>query len=125
MDREYSCHRDGKFIIVPPIEELCLELKDKFLRQEEEKKRLIEENKHLKSVSYKDDELRRLKEELSIIEKQNRNGFVITDDELEKINEWKKNNKSHSYTYSFVTTSIGVEGTISNEKNSFVFRELG
>ena len=34
-DVRYSTYRDGEYITVPPMDELCLALKDKFMRQEE------------------------------------------------------------------------------------------
>ena len=34
-DNSYCAYRDGKFVEVPKIEDLCLALKDKFMRQEE------------------------------------------------------------------------------------------
>ena len=47
-DNSYCAYRDGKFVEVPKIEELCLALKDKFMRQEERNQYLSEENKKLK-----------------------------------------------------------------------------
>ena len=44
-DNSYCAYRDGKFVEVPKIEELCLALKDKFMRQEECNQYLSEENK--------------------------------------------------------------------------------
>ena len=47
-DNSYCAYRDGKFVEVPKIEDLCLALKDKFMRQEERNQYLSEENKKLK-----------------------------------------------------------------------------
>lgn len=131
MDTRYSAHRDGEFITVPPIEELCLILKDKFLRQEETIKRLMEENKRLKSDAYKDEELSKMRSELDKIRKEYYNGFPISDEEKKKIDEWKKSrmfkqfSKIGGFTYKFSPTPIGTSGIITDGKEEFTFRELG
>ena len=124
-------HREGEFITVPPIEKLCLMLKDKFLRQEDTIKRLMEENKRLKSEAYKDEELANMKQELDKMRKEYYNGFPISDEEKKKIDEWKKNRmckqftKPGNFTYKFSPTSIGISGVITDGKEEFRFRELG
>ena len=60
-DNSYCAYRDGKFVEVPKIEELCLALKDKFMRQEECNQYLSEENKKLKEGIWEKEETARLK----------------------------------------------------------------
>lgn len=132
MDTRYSAHRDGESITVPPIEELCLILKDKFLRQEETIKRLIEENKRLKSEAYKDEELFKMRSEFDKMRKEYYNGFPVSDEEKKKIDEWKKSRYKGNITtiggrfvYKFFPTSIGTSGVITDGEDEFEFRELG
>lgn len=134
MDHSYSSYRDGQYVEVPPIDKLCLSLKDKFLRQEEENQKLREENKYLKSEHYKDETIAKLKEELDQVTKDLYRGFGISKEEYEKIREWKK---SHSkvntgaiggrYEYRFFPTGIGTSGKIIDliTKEEFTFCELG
>lgn len=45
-DNKYWTSRDGQMVTVPPIDELCLALKEKFMRQLEDNQRLKEENEN-------------------------------------------------------------------------------
>ena len=129
-DIRYSTYRDAKYITVPPMDELCLALKDKFIRQEEVIKDLKEEIKRLKDENWKDNELQSMKEQYDKMKKDYFRGFPISKEESEKINDWinKHEKEKHprrpkmsyprggaiggSYSYHFVPTSIGIFGTV-------------
>ena len=128
-DARYFTYRDGKDITVPPIDELCLALKDKFMRQEETIESLRDEIKKLKDENWKDSELQSIKEQYDKMREDYYRGFPISKEESEKINAWinKHEKEKHPrpekslprggaiggcYTYYFTTTSIGVFGTI-------------
>lgn len=128
-DARYSTYRDGEYIMVPPIDELCSALKEKFIGQEEEIERLKEEIKNLKDEHWKDNELQSMKEQYDEMKEDYYRGFPISKEEKEKINAWinKHEKEKHScsendfsrggaiggcYCYTFIPTSIGVFGSI-------------
>ena len=45
-DIEYCTYRDGKYVKVPKIDDLCLALKEKFLSQQKVIDKLKKENKN-------------------------------------------------------------------------------
>ena len=129
-DVTYSTYRDGQYINVPPMDELCLALKDKFMRQEETIEVLRDEIKRLKDKNWKDEELQAMKKNFDKMQKDYWRGFPITEEEDKKIKEWinKHEEEKHPrtkmdymprggaiggcYSYHFVPTSIGTFGTI-------------
>ena len=141
VDVRYSAYRDNKYIEVPPMNELCLALKDKFMRQEEKIEHLEEEIKKLKDENWKDNELQSMKEQYDKMREDYYRGFPISKEEKEKINAWinKHEKEKHPrpeksfprggaiggcYSYHFVPTSIGVFGSIKcNCGEKFTFQE--
>jgi hypothetical protein len=128
-DVRYSAYRDGEYITVPPIDQLCLALKEKFIGQEEEIEHLKEEIKNLKDEHWKDNELQSMKKQYDEMKEDYYRGFPISKEEKERINAWVKKHEKEkhfysendfprggaiggSYTYYFTPTSIGVFGTI-------------
>lgn len=131
-DTSYCAYRDGKFVEVPKIDELCLALKDKFMRQEEKMKYLSEENKRLKEGVWEKEESARLKSEYEQMKHEYHHlGFPITEEEKEKIDEWTK---THECTtrgtlryrkFIFSPTELGVVGEVKCScGQTFTFREL-
>ena len=84
VDVRYSAYRDNKYIEVPPMNELCLALKDKFMRQEEKIEHLEEEIKKLKDENWKDNELQSMKEQYDKMREDYYRGFPISKEEKEK-----------------------------------------
>lgn len=128
-DERYSVYRNGKYTMVPPINELCSALKEKFIGQEERIEYLKEEIKNLKDEHWKDNELQSMKEQYNKMRKDYYRGFPISEEEMEKVNEWQAKHEAEkhprpkmapprggaiggSYTYHFTPTSIGVFGSI-------------
>ena len=87
-DGRYSAYRNGMNITVPPMDELCLALKDKFMRQEERIEYLKEEIKKLKDENWKDNELQSMKEQYDKMREDYYRGFPISKKEKEKIDAW-------------------------------------
>ena len=94
---------------------------------------LNKKNKDLENIKYKDNELKRLNNELSILKEDALRGFPITEAEEEKINEWCREHTSKHpktgaiggrFSYVFTPTSIGTIGEImcNDCKKTFCFR---
>lgn len=94
-------------------------------------KRLEEENKKLKTETYKDSELAEMKEKYESMKKDLMRGFPISEKEEKRIEEWKKKHDKEvhgittldqrlraggciggRYKYTFIPTSIGIIGSI-------------
>lgn len=109
-------------------------IKDEFDRNKSIISDLREENARLKSASYKDEELQKMKTELEEMRNNYNRGFPISEEEHAQIKSWMNNhNKYHSdsgaigggYTYCFIPTSIGTIGTVKCACGAeFTFREL-
>lgn len=109
-------------------------IKDEFDRNKSVISDLREENARLKSASYKDEELQKMKTELEEMRNNYNRGFPISEEEHDQIKSWMtEHNKCHSnsgaigggYTYCFTPTSIGIIGTVKCTCGSeFTFREL-
>lgn len=139
MDTTYSTWQNGKFVTVPPMDELCAMLTNKFQTQEERISYLEKENERLKSEQYKDEEINRLKQENERLQEDYWRGFPISKSEKEAINNWwvKHRQAKHNgnlYTgvsggsleYRFLPTSIGTYGeVVCSCGEKFCFCELG
>ena len=144
VDMEYCTYRDGKYVKVPKIDDLCLALKEKFLSQQETIDKLKKENKRIKDEKYASEELLKMKKQLDDMRKEYYNGFPISDEEVKTINNWKrehdreKHNAATSeerlklegaaggrFKYIFNPTSLGVVCKIKcNCGDEFCFRGL-
>lgn len=121
-DTPYSAHRDGFFVSVPEMDQLCATLKDKFCRLSDTNEYLTEQLENLKKDTFKDEELSKMKAELEALKADYYRGFPISKKEKESIDKWmNEHEKIHKgghgtiggkYTYVFNPTSIGTIGTI-------------
>jgi len=121
-DHRYSAHRNGIYVEVPPMDELCTVLKEKFLRQEERIEHLENQVKQLNDEAYKDEEMAKMKAKVKEMQADYWRGFPISEEEDKAIKNWMKNHeKDHpgghgcsggKYTYCFIPTAIGTIGTI-------------
>ncbi|MGN0437000.1 MAG: hypothetical protein ACI4F4_00635 [Lachnospiraceae bacterium] len=134
-DNRYFTYIDGELVNVPPIDELCACLKEKFLKQEKRNEYLQEEINKLKSGIFEKEELARMRREYDAMRDDNQRGFPITKEENDGINNWimdheKKHKGGHGvsggkYTYEFTPTGIGTVGLIRCIcGKSFCFRDL-
>ena len=90
---------------------------------------LMEENKRLKSESYKDEELSKMKKDYDRMKKDYLRGFPISEEEFKKISEWCEKNfasRNASFHYEFFPTALGVSGKIVDDytKQKFEFKEI-
>ena len=100
---------------------------------------LKEENEHLKSEHYENDEIQRLKKENEKLRDEMRRGFPITKEEDEAIDKWQQKHikTKHGgnryagaiggrFSYEFTPTGLGVLGICRCScGDSFDFQELG
>ena len=100
----------------------CLErIKMLYQWEVDRNKGLVEENKYLKEGQYKDKELKRMAEELTATKAAALQGFAISPEQTQALQEYRKNhvNAYHNgkepagvsggnWIYEFIPTSIGV-----------------
>lgn len=114
---EYRKWEDGKIKRVLDFDECIESLKERNADQNERIERLVEENKHLKSEHYKDDELQALKDKYTTLQEDSYRGFPITKLDERRIDEWKYTHEMQehsrpSYSYIFTPTALGLVGVI-------------
>lgn len=145
MEVEYIQWKNGKAQTVYKFEDCIRAIKIRHEDNLEKIDKFREENRKLREEYDKDEEVRKLKEDLDIARKDNLRGFPITEDEQQKINDWKSrhdremhglNNLEEKlaaggaiggrYYYKFTPTSIGTVGEIVCDccGESFAFLEL-
>lgn len=137
-DYRYSINAEGRFVEVPPIDELCVILKEKFNNEERRIKYLEEENKKLKDEFYQKEEVQKIRSKYEQMRLDYYRGFPISKEEQENIQKWEKEHiytKHQSkiidgaiggaFTYKFIPTSIGIIGTIEcGCGDKFTFQDL-
>lgn len=126
------------------VSDLCQGIIDKTDTYEKRIKYLEEENKKLKDEHYKDSEMQRMKAELKKAKEDLYRGFPISEEEEKRIKEWQDKHDAEvhglktlkervhaggciggRYSYEFVSTSIGVVGTVKcNCGAKFTFQDL-
>ena len=119
QDTEFGTYHNGKFILVKPLDECFDMIKTRVEILERQNAHLQEENNRLKSEKYKEEELAKMQKELEENRKMLMNGFPVSQQEKEKIEQWKEkhreksseNPRSHSFVYEFAPTELGVLGT--------------
>lgn len=137
MDDKLNLKDNGPIWILNNIKVDFQRLYDHYRKIVNENEYLREENKRIKSETYKDEELVRMKKEYDQMSDDYYRGFPISEKEHKKINEWiKKQMEKHParegaiggrFIYEFIPTGIGVSGTIRDSLtgDSFNFQELG
>lgn len=126
------------------VSDLCQGIIDKVDTYEKRIKYLGEENKKLKDEHYKDSEMQRMEAELKKAKEDLYRGFPISEEEEKRIKEWQDKHDAEvhglktlkervhadgciggKYSYKFVSTSIGVVGTVKcNCGAKFTFQDL-
>lgn len=141
MDFDYIKHYkniNGKIVEIPPIDEICEVLKDKFADQVKANNKLRKENDNLKSGIWAKEEMSKIKAQYNDMKERYFDGFPISKEEKESIRHWideheyeKHGGKLYggaiggAYTYKFTPTSIGIVGEVEcNCGEKFCFREL-
>ena len=130
---ELKLNKEDVIFIHNNIENDLQRVYNHFRKLELENKYLKEENERLKSESYKDEELFKMKIDYDRMKEDYFRGFPINKEEDEKIKEWMKTLPKANigaiggrFTYKFTSTSIGsigvVEDSVTGEK--LTFREL-
>lgn len=133
MDTKLDLKKDGSIWILEKIEQLLQQIYDHFRNLDSQNNYLRKENAQLKSESYKNEELSKMKVEYERMKSAYFRGFPISEKEDKKINDWIKEicdkypcNTGVSggrFIYKFTPTGIGTFGIIidsfSNEKLEF------
>ena len=127
---DYDKWEDGKFKHVLDFDKCIESLKERNTDQNERIGRLVEENKHLKSEHYKNDELQGWVHKYNELKNDANRGFPITEEESDRIYEWKYKHEMQehprpSYSYIFTPTALGLVGVIKCSCGAeFDFRKL-
>lgn len=124
--------KDGSIWILQDIKKVFQELYDHYRNVVNRNEYLMEENKRLKSETYKDEELAKMKIDYEKMKDDYHRGFPISKEEDEKIKAWMdeicKDNVNVGaiggrFIYTFIPTSIGiignVEDSVTGKKLSF------
>lgn len=127
------------------IDELLQKIKNAFDEKNKKIKVLKNEIYELKDSNYRDKELSKLKAELDNAREDLYRGFSITEDDINRINEWKRKHEEEAhglktmedrqmaqgcmggvYEFRFIPTSIGIIGEVicSRCGEKFTFQEL-
>ena len=139
-DIKYIVRKNGKFLEVPPIKDLCEMLAEKFEREEHQIEYLKEKIKELEDNHWKDEQFKKSMNDLNERKKDLDRGFPISKEDYDKAIDWieKHEEKYHSkrtplprggaiggsYTWEFTPTSIGVFGSVKCScGKSFTFQE--
>ena len=136
MDEKLQLNDDRQIFVFDDIKDSLQKVYDQFRRLKYENEHLLEENKRLKSESYKDKELAQMKASYVKMQDDYYRGFPISKEEMERIHKWMdkiigngpdmKINSARFY-YKFYPTPLGVSGevidSISGQK--FEFQEIG
>lgn len=137
MNDKLNLREDRPIFLLGDIETEFQKLYDHYRKVVYENEHLREENERIKSETYKDKELVKIKEQYEQMNEDYYRGFPITEEEEKRIKEWtrKQMEKNHSnggaiggrFVYEFIPTGIGVSGTIRDNLtgDSFNFQELG
>ena len=136
MDEKLQLNDDRQIFIFDDIKESLQKVYDQFRRLKYENEHLLEENKRLKSESYKDEELAQMKASYVKMQDDYYRGFPISKEEMERIHRWmdeltkdypEAKINSGRFHYEFYPTALGTAGEVvdSITKQRFTFQEIG
>lgn len=125
----------GTMWLTKDLKDVLQEVYDHYRSVVRINERLREENERLKSETYKDEELAKMKAEHDKMKDEYYRGFPISEKEGKKIKEWmEKQTEGEDFKsaiggrfhYEFTSTSIGTIGYVIDgvTKERFCFREL-
>lgn len=114
------------------IKEIAEDMIKSFESEQKINKHLREENNKLKRDIWAQEEFARLNSEIKDLKSKLKYGFIISKEEYDKIEEFKKQYSSNycgaisgEFEYRFIPTSIGTVGVIIGpDKKEFIFREI-
>lgn len=137
MDEKLKLDNNSSIWLYDSIEKEFQRLYDHYRSIIKRNDYLKEQLEIIKSETYKDEELSRLRNEYEKMKSDYFRGFPISEKEYEKINEWieKQMEKNPGnggaiggrFRYEFIPTGIGTVGTIIDifTEDRFNFQELG
>lgn len=116
--------KDDSIWLLKDIKSVLQDVYDHYREVENYNEYLQKENERLKSETYKDEELSKMKSKYDSMMEAYYRGFPISEEESEKIKQWMKEHDNDfykdtkigtiggRYTYEFQPTSLGTIGTI-------------
>jgi len=128
--------KEGGIWIMDSIENDLKRIYDHYRNVVNENEYLRDENNRIKSETYKDEELSKMKEKYDRMISDYYRGFPISEEEGKKIKEWMNKLMENEpdmkingarFHYEFYPTSIGIAGWVvdSITGKKFQFQELG
>ena len=120
-------------IFIEDIKDVLQSLYNQFRAVSIRNEYLEKDNAYLKSESYKDEEIAKIKKEWNEMREDYNRGFPISEEEHERINKWVESRPIANegaiggrYSYEFTPTSIGTIGTIvdSFTGEKFTFQDI-
>lgn len=127
MGEKLDLKKDGIIWLHDKVENILQDLYNHYRSVYNRCEYLSEEIKKVKSETYKDEELAKMKQEYDRMYADYNRGFAISKEESEKINAWMKEITKDEdfqtkvggaiggrFKYEFIPTSIGVIGTITD-----------
>lgn len=132
MEKELNLKK-GSIFIYESIEEDLNRIYDHYRKVVNENQYLRTENERLKSETYKDEELSKMKEQYEKMKSDYYRGFPISKKQEEKISKWidklpqvNKGAIGGRFHYHFFPTSIGTMGKIIDgvTNQEFIFQDF-
>lgn len=128
----FKSNHKGGIVNVPPfddiIESLTVRYKDTLSRVDYLENQVIK----FKDEHFEETELGKLKEERDKFRKLYYQSFYLTDEEKERIEQWRKEHEKtdkehcHYQTYCFTPTELGIIGVVKCScGKDYTFKELG
>lgn len=130
-DGRYGTYRDGKFIEVGTIDEVCAQLKEMVMSAREDRDRARAELQAMSDEKWKDTQLQEMKQRLQSMQDDYYGGFPISTSEHKAITDWKDQHWTNQHMaptlelrikqsgvsggqffYEFHPTAIGTAGSI-------------
>ena len=111
---------NGKFSEILNIDEICEQLKNAFNEQEQTNMRLREANETLKSETYAQDEVARMKQQYDEMKADYFRGFPISKEQDEMIANWQKTHTENIHKAKTAQQKLALEG-VSGGRWSFIF----
>lgn len=114
--------KEGSIFLFKDIKSELQDVYDHYRDVKNYNEYLQKENERLKSETYKDEELSKMKSKYDSMKEDYYRGFPISEEESEKIKQWMNEHDFYKdtkigtiggrYTYEFQPTSLGTIGTI-------------
>lgn len=136
MDNDNLELKDGTIWLSQDIKKALQEVYDHYRNVYNRNEYLTKENERLKSESYKDEELSKMRTNYEAMKSDYYRGFPISEEDDKKIKEWVKKQMEKNpsiggaiggrFKYEFIPTGVGTVGTVIDTftQDRFTFCDL-